>query len=289
MVSSSIWLLSYLNMGERECLYLALSELSCLGFRAGSHICNPLITNRCAQKAWSASSRAWNLRRKHQPILCRSSSGESVWRRNSSILHRILGCLLLKYIRNLGIRYIWLQYIWLSLYMQRLSDSSMNSTLGWVGHFLQTFVSFLHGFCSTLRKRGQERTFFNLVLVKTASSGSSQTSRDTLRQLPPLEGPKVLPDAGKKGKGKAKGKGKIKKGKGQKQKGHSVGHWILLHHTPKILVKPDCKSSLLWWHPTEHAIWSRGWRGRLKNRKEEDEQWQAFSNIFLLFFHVFKV
>jgi len=105
--------------------------------------------------------------------------------------------------------------------------------------------------------------------VKTASSGSSQTSKDTLRQLPPLEGPKVLPDAGNKDKGK-----------GQKQKGHSVGHWILLHHTPKILVKPDCKSSLLWWHPTEHAIWSRGWRSRLKNRKEEDEQWQAFSSIF---------
>lgn len=143
-----------------------------------------------------------------------------------------------------------------------------------------TFVSFLHGLCSTLRKRGQERTFFNLVLVKTASSGSSQTSKDTLRQLPPLEGPKVLPDAGNKDKGKGKGKGKTKKGKGQKQKGHSVGHWILLHHTPKILVKPDCKSSLLWWHPTEHAIWSRGWRSRLKNRKEEDEQWQAFSSIF---------
>lgn len=143
-----------------------------------------------------------------------------------------------------------------------------------------TFVSFLHGLCSTLRKRGQERTFFNLVLVKTASSGPSQTSKDTLRQLPPLEGPKVLPDAGNKDKGKGKGKGKTKKGKGQKQKGHSVGHWILLHHTPKILVKPDCKSSLLWWHPTEHAIWSRGWRSRLKNRKEEDEQWQAFSSIF---------
>jgi hypothetical protein len=33
----------------------------------------------------------------------------------------------------------------------------------------------------------------------------------------------------------------------------------LLHHPPKLLVRPDSKSSLLWWHPGEHSVWTRGW------------------------------
>ena len=79
-------------------------------------------------------------------------------------------------------------------------------------------------------------------------------------ELPPLDGPKALPESICKGKGK----GKTKKGKGFKkgQRVHSVGHWILLHHTPKLLVRPDSKSSLLWWHPGEHSVWTRGWRGK---------------------------
>ena len=238
-------------------------------------ICNPLITkNRHvgAVKEHEAQAAEYGTFEGNTSGFCADlRSGKACGGETRPFLHRISGCLRYKsYLIIIIYHYI--------LYMQRLlHEYEQHLHMSWA---FFTFVSFLHGLCSTLRKRGQERTFFNLVLVKTASSGSSQTSKDTLRQLPPLEGPKVLPDAGNKDKGKGKGKGKTKKGKGQKQKGHSVGHWILLHHTPKILVKPDCKSSLLWWHPTEHAIWSRGWRSRLKNRKEEDEQWQAFSSIF---------
>ena len=115
------------------------------------------------------------------------------------------------------------------------------------------------------RKSDKKRTFFNLVLAKKAAqsragSNDKQVAPDpkvSRHELPPLDGPKTLPESICKGKGK----GKTKKGKGFKkgQPIHSVGHWILLHHTPKLLVRPDSKSSLLWWHPGEHSVWTRGW------------------------------
>jgi len=115
------------------------------------------------------------------------------------------------------------------------------------------------------RKSDKKRMFFNLVLAKKAAqsrtgSNDKQVAPDpkvSRHELPPLDGPKTLPESICKGKGK----GKTKKGKGFKkgQRVHSVGHWILLHHTPKLLVRPDSKSSLLWWHPGEHSVWTRGW------------------------------
>lgn len=113
-------------------------------------------------------------------------------------------------------------------------------------------------------KSDKKRMFFNLVLAKKAAqsrtgSNDKQVAPDpkvSRHELPPLDGPKTLPESICKGKGK----GKTKKGKGFKkgQRVHSVGHWILLHHTPKLLVRPDSKSSLLWWHPGEHSVWTRG-------------------------------
>ena len=98
--------------------------------------------------------------------------------------------------------------------------------------------------------------FFNLVLAKKAVQPTGCKDR---HDLPPLDGPKTLPESVGQGKGRGKTKGKTKGSKGSKgQQDHSVGHWILLHHTPKLLVKPASKSSLLWWHPTEHLVWSRG-------------------------------
>lgn len=114
-------------------------------------------------------------------------------------------------------------------------------------------------------KSDKKRMFFNLVLAKkavqsrTGSNDKQMAAKDpkvSRHELPPLDGPKALPESICKGKGK----GKTKKGKGFKkgQRVHSVGHWILLHHTPKLLVRPDSKSSLLWWHPGEHSVWTRG-------------------------------
>lgn len=129
---------------------------------------------------------------------------------------------------------------------------------------------------------GTKRRFFRLVLAKkaigpvdgaggyrqvkskgkgsgTGSLGSPSSSNVPNRhELPPLEGPKVLPEIFGKSKG---GRGKGSKGSKGKNATRSywVGHWMLLHHTPKILVK-DAKSGPLWWHPAEQALWGRGGR-----------------------------
>eukprot|EP00438_Fugacium_kawagutii_P015184 Skav227609 [mRNA] locus=scaffold1141:542010:542408:- [translate_table: standard] len=113
------------------------------------------------------------------------------------------------------------------------------------------------------------RLFFNLVLATKAVGPQAATDKAEPRhELPPLDGPRDLPEStckgtgkGKDGKGNAKGTAKGKKGqKGSKKakRGHSVGHWMLLHHTPKLLVKPCNSSNFLWWHPEEHVEWSRG-------------------------------
>lgn len=105
------------------------------------------------------------------------------------------------------------------------------------------------------------RLFFNLVLAKKAVGPQAAKDKEPRHQLPPLDGPRTLPESMCKGTGKdGKGNSKGKKGKGSKkgQRGHSVGHWMLLHHTPKLLVKPCNSSKLLWWHPEEHIEWSRG-------------------------------
>ena len=86
-------------------------------------------------------------------------------------------------------------------------------------------------------RRGKERRFFNLVLKSKARGPEGKAKR---HQLPPLKGPKV--------KGKAKGKGK--------GPSNCVGHWILMHHTPKILMRE--RQCLLWWHPAEQVAWTRG-------------------------------
>ena len=104
------------------------------------------------------------------------------------------------------------------------------------------------------------RRFFNLVLAEKACDPMSRAKRKSpsendepkLHSLPPLQGPEALPVPGQ--------KGQTAKGKGKKQsKQHCVGHWILLHHTPKLLILKDGVSAQepYWWHPEEQAAWSR--------------------------------
>eukprot|EP00931_Biecheleriopsis_adriatica_P080252 TRINITY_DN53607_c0_g1_i1.p1 TRINITY_DN53607_c0_g1~~TRINITY_DN53607_c0_g1_i1.p1 ORF type:complete len:329 (-),score=73.51 TRINITY_DN53607_c0_g1_i1:11-997(-) len=67
--------------------------------------------------------------------------------------------------------------------------------------------------------------------------------------LPPLKGPAPGNGKGKGGKGKRKGKEAV----------NAVGHWVLLHHTPKLLLwRPTDGAEPLWWHPKEQASWTRG-------------------------------
>ena len=122
-------------------------------------------------------------------------------------------------------------------------------------------------------KNGKERKFFRLVLAAkiaakkavTALEGSDsrqskRTNSETEKgqsslpegrhDLPPIGGPKVSPEIFK-----GKGKG----GKGSKKQNHWVGHWMLMHHTPKLLLKSSSQanSPILWWHPDEQVLWDR--------------------------------
>ena len=122
------------------------------------------------------------------------------------------------------------------------------------------------------------RRFFNLVLAEKArdptctelaSKGGCARGtkrprqedldgdrRDQRHALPPLQGPHTLENVKnvRQKAAKAKGKGK------QAGKMHVPGHWMLLHHTPKLLILRDGFSAEdpLWWHPEEQAAWSRG-------------------------------
>ena len=127
------------------------------------------------------------------------------------------------------------------------------------------------------------RMFFNLVLADKALGpeagvggvrlGKGKAALPKRHELPPRSGPKWLPEGvdtgmklakGKAGKlGTAKGKGgKGGKGsKGQREKASpAAGHWILLHHTPKLLVHSGVAavSQPIWWHPSECSVWARG-------------------------------
>ena len=114
------------------------------------------------------------------------------------------------------------------------------------------------------------RQFFNLVLAERAAetfqSDSPQRTSCAKRKLPlhdddrkskrhalpPLDGPQTLQSEGQKG---PKGKGKTVR---QSRK-HSAGHWVLLHHTPKLLILRDGISieEPHWWHPEEQLSWGR--------------------------------
>ena len=92
----------HLNIGERACLFLALSELSCLGFRARSHvlpasICNPLITknrNVGAVKEHEAQAAEYGTFEGNTSGFCADlRSGKACGGETRPFLHRISGCL----------------------------------------------------------------------------------------------------------------------------------------------------------------------------------------------------
>ncbi|CAE7603093.1 unnamed protein product [Symbiodinium natans] len=120
------------------------------------------------------------------------------------------------------------------------------------------------------------RRFFNLVLAEKARDPTcmepeglgdgrlkgtkrkqpDENEEQTMEKRhakPPLKGPDTLENGGPKNGRKGKGKGK-------KTKRHAAGHWLLLHHTPKLLILRDGVSAQepYWWHPEEQASWSRG-------------------------------
>ncbi|CAE8726814.1 unnamed protein product, partial [Polarella glacialis] len=97
-------------------------------------------------------------------------------------------------------------------------------------------------------------------LAKGGKGGEEPTLRRR-HALPPSRGPAAVLGKGRGGKGKDKGK----------SKGPVIpaGCWMLLHHTPKLLLWPKAPGEPsfqelrgfrepVWWHPAEQESWTRG-------------------------------